>query len=136
MYKHILYAADLHEEKSAAQQQAAQLAAALGAKLSLVHVIEPIPAYGYPGMGDLQSPLIDHARKAMAEVGDELNVAPADQHIEFGSVKAKVLAIAETLNADLIIIGSHDRHGLGRLLSSGAHAIASHAKCGVLIVPC
>ena len=46
-------------------------------------------------MGDLQSPLIDHARKAMAELGDELEVAVDDRHIEFGSVKAQILSVSK-----------------------------------------
>lgn len=136
MYKHILYATDLRDDHPKAEKQAFKLAKAAGAKLALVHVIEPIQAYGYPGSGDLQAPLIDYARKMMAKLGTHLQIGLPDQHIEFGSVKAAVLAVAEKIKADLIVVGSHDRHGLGRLLGSGAQAVANHAKCDVLIVHC
>lgn len=135
-YSHILYATDLSESSKEANAKVVELAKANGARLTLVHIIEPIPAYGYPGFADLESPVIDQAKQELAKLGQEINVPEQDQHIEFGSVKTQVLHIADDLKVDLIVIGSHGRHGLSRLLGSSAHAIVHGANCDVLTVRC
>lgn len=135
-YKHLLLAADLSENSQAAIDKAVELAETFGARLTLVHCIEPIPAYGYPGFADLESPIIEQAKKEMAKLGKTLNVPESDQRIEFGSVKAQVLKVAEELSVDAIIIGSHGRHGLARLLGSSANAIVHGADCDVITVRC
>lgn len=135
-YKHILLAADLSDTCSSAITQAKALADLYKAKLSIVHTIEPIPAYGYPGFEDLQNPLIEHARRQVAELAKELGIPKSHSHIEFGAVKKEVLRVAKEIHADLIIIGSHGRHGLSRLLGSGANAIVQGAECDVLTIRC
>jgi universal stress protein A len=54
--------------------------------------------------------------------------------IEFGSVKNEVLRVAEEIGADLIVIGSHGRHGLSRLLGSSTSGIVQGAECDVLTI--
>ncbi len=135
-YSHILYATDLSDTSKEADTKAVELTKKFSARLSLAHIIEPIPAYGYPGFADLESPIIDQAKQELAKLGLKLKVAAEDQHIEFGSVKTQILQIAEELKIDLIIIGSHGRHGLSRLLGSSAHAIVHGAHCDVLTVRC
>jgi universal stress protein A len=135
-YQHILLTTDLTGFSKAAEDKALELAKQFKARLSLVHIVEPIPAYAYPGFADLETPILDQAKEQLAAFGARLQIAPVDQHIEFGSVKAQVVEIADKLNADLIIIGSHGRHGLGLLLGSSAHAIVNHAHCDVLTVRC
>ena len=133
-YQHILVATDLSNASFVPEKKARDLADKYGSKLSLVHTIEPIPAYGYPGLVDLESPFIDDAKNEMAKVGKKLNVPEDCQHVEFGAVKSQILKVAEELNVDLIIIGSHGRHGLNRLLGSGASGIIHGAHCDVLVV--
>jgi len=134
MYKHILLASDLSNVDSGPEKKAVELAKLNNAKLSVVHTIEPIPAYGYPGLVDLQSPYIEEARSEMEKLGRRSGIATDDQHIEFGSVKIQVMKVAEELGVDLIVIGSHGRHGFGRLLGSGASSIIHHANCDVLTI--
>jgi universal stress protein A len=64
----------------------------------------------------------------------QLNVSPQDQFVEIGPTKTKILKTAEEVGADLIICGSHGRHGLSLLLGSTANAILHGAKCDVLTV--
>lgn len=134
-YKHILFATDLHDLEHPELEKIKGLVGLFDAKLSLVHAIEPIPAYGYPDLTALQSPIIDQARGEMAKMAEKLGVNQDDTYIEFGPVKIEILRIAEKLkDVDLIIIGSHGRHGLQRLLGSGANAIVHNAKCDVLTI--
>lgn len=136
LYKHILLATDLSETCHAMAGKVKRLLELYDAKITLVHTIEPIPAYGYPGLADLESPVIDSATKELAKMGKKLNVPKEDQRIEFGSVKAQVLKVAEELKVDLIVIGSHGRHGLSRLLGSSTSSIIHGAECDVLTVRC
>jgi len=134
VYNHILFATDLTEISEKIVPKVTEICETYGAKLSLIHVIEPIPAYGYPGVTDLESPVIEHAKQAMHELAEKFSLPNQHQHIEFGSVKAQVLRVAKELNSDLIIVGSHGRHGLARLLGSSAGAIVNGAECDVLLL--
>ena len=136
LYKHILYATDLHDSSKNVADKAKALADLHGAKLSMIHTIEPIPAYGYPGVTEIQSPIIDFAKRSLIDLGNQLNVSTENQIIEFGSVKAQVLATADELNVDLIIIGSHGRHGISKLLGSSASGVVNSAKCDVIVIRC
>jgi len=109
MYQNILFATDLGETDQAMAKQVGAFADRFKGTLALVHVIEPIPAYG---VSEMVSPFIDQARTAMQEMGEAINVATDNQHIVFGSVKQEILKMAEEQSFDLIIIGSHGRHGL------------------------
>lgn len=138
-YRHILFATDLGAENRKTAQRAAQLAQCLGAQLSLIHVVEYLPLdYGgdqiYPMDLDLEDKLVSRARSELEKLGDELGVVAADRHIEVGVAKLEILRIAEAVGADLILVGSHGRHGLALLLGSTANAVLHRAKCDVLAV--
>ena len=136
VYKKILLATDLTETSNPVNEVAKQLVAQFQAELTLVHTIEPIPAYGYPGITDLESPMIESAKAELAKLGKAMNVPEARQIVEFGSVKSQVLKVAATRGVNLIVIGSHGRHGLSRLLGSSASGIVHGAECDVLTVRC
>lgn len=136
MYKHILFATDLSDDMDFLINKVRALRGFTGSTLSLVHVVEPMPGYSYAYLGieDIEGQLIDEAKAALAKLGEKLSVNVKDQHIEVGPTKSKILKIAEDVNADLIICGSHGRHGLSLLLGSTANAILHGAKCDVLTV--
>jgi len=136
MYKHILFATDLTEDTDYLVEKVRALRGLTGSKLSLVHVVEPLPGYSYAyiGIEDIEGQLIQEARQSIEKLGEKLNVAKADQHVEVGPTKTKILKVADDTGADLIICGSHGRHGLSLLLGSTANAILHGAKCDVLTV--
>ncbi len=136
IYKHMLFATDLGEFSAEIGRKASALAKSLGAEITLMHAIEPIPAYGYPTYSDLESPFIDRAKQEMAKLGENLGIPINKQRISLGSVKVKVGETAKELNIDLIIVGSHSKHGLERLLGSNANAIIHAAPCDVLALRC
>jgi len=133
-YKHVLVSIDLSETTPKLVKRVKALVDSLGSKLSLVHTIEPIPAYGYLGTTDLESPHIDEAKEALAKIGKELSVDEKNQYVEIGPTKAKILSLAIEIDADLIVVGSHGRSGISVLLGSTANAILHSASCDVLTV--
>lgn len=136
MYKHILFATDLTEDTEYLITKVRTMCALTSASLSLVHVVEPLPGYSYAYLGieDIEGQLITEARQSIEKLGDKLKVIKANQFIEVGPTKTKILKVADDVKADLIICGSHGRHGLSLLLGSTANAILHGAKCDVLTV--
>jgi universal stress protein A len=136
MYKHILFATDLSEETAYVIEKVQGMQRYAGAKLSLIHVVEPLPGYSYAYLGieDIEGQLIQESREAIAKLGEQLSVDSQEQWVEVGPTKSKIIMIADKIGADLIICGSHGRHGLSLLLGSTANAILHSAKCDVLTV--
>lgn len=136
MYKHILLATDLTEDTEYVIEKVRALRSLTQAKLSIIHVVEPLPGYSYAYLGieDIEGQLIDEAKQSIEKLGQRLNVGASDLFVEIGPTKTKILKIADDVKADLIICGSHGRHGLSLLLGSTANAILHGAKCDVLTV--
>ena len=139
-YNHILLAADLHpEDDDPVAEKAVALAKATGAKLSIIHVVEMIYNYGGPGnhLGILewQEELKVAAENQLRELGKRLEIPKERQHIFIGSAKDWVLQEAESLDVDLIVVGSRRRTGLTSfLLGSTAEGVLHGAKCDVFAV--
>jgi len=134
MYDRMLLATDLTESGKVIAAKAVKLAAYFNATLYILYVIEPIPAYGYPGITDITTPYIDTAKQDLATLGEELNVAEENRFVLVGPTKNEILKKAKDLEVDLIVVGSHGRHGLARLLGSTANAILHGAECDVVTV--
>lgn len=136
MYQHILFATDLTDDTEYLFSKVKDIRVLTKAKLSLVHVVEPLPGYSYAYLGieDIEGQLIEEARQSIEKLGKKLNVDSKDLFVEIGPTKTKILKIAKDVSADLIVCGSHGRHGLSLLLGSTANAILHGAKCDVLTV--
>lgn len=137
MYKRILLATDFDEVGVGAAKKARKLADENKAELFLVHVVEPIPAYAYPGFAgfaEVEESIREQAEKELTHIAQSLKIDESHRLIEFGSVKNEVLRVAHEKKIDLIVTGSHGKHGLALLLGSTAHAILHGAECDVLIV--
>jgi universal stress protein A len=63
-----------------------------------------------------------------------LAIPEAQTWLETGSPKQEIIRIAEENAVDLIVVGSHGRHGLALLLGSTANGVLHHANCDVLAV--
>jgi len=136
MYKHILFATDLTEDTEYLLEKVRAMRNLTNAKLSLVHVVEPLPGYSYAYLGieDIEGQLLTEARQSIEKFGDKLGIDKSNVFVEIGPTKTKILKVAEDTGTDLIICGSHGRHGLSLLLGSTANAILHGAKCDVLTV--
>ena len=136
MYKHILFATDLTEDTQYLISKVINVCALTNAKLSIIHAVEPLPGYSYAYLGieDIEGQLVNESKQSMEKLVTRLNIPISGQYIEIGPAKNKILKTAEEIGADLIICGSHGRHGLSLLLGSTANAILHGAKCDVLTV--
>ena len=136
MYKNILFATDLTEDTEYLIEKVRTIRGYTGAKLCLIHVVEPLPGYSYAYLGieDIEGQLIEEARQSIEKLAGKLNVEKTDVYVEVGPTKTKILKIADDIGADLLVCGSHGRHGLSLLLGSTANAILHGAKCDVLTV--
>ena len=83
MYKHILFATDLSDESDFIISKVRAMRGFTNAKLSLIHVVEPMPGYSYAYLGieDIEGQLIEESRTALAKLGTELNVDKKDQFV-------------------------------------------------------
>jgi len=137
MYKKVLFATDFDEISVNAAHKAKKIADENGADLLLVHVVEPIPAYAYPGFAgfaEVEVSIREQAEKELNALAKQLGVDEKHRLLEFGSIKNEILRIAKEQKIDLIITGSHGKHGLGLLLGSTANAILHASQCDMLIV--
>lgn len=138
-YKHVLLAVELDPScDNSPVHKAAMFAKECNAKLTLVHAIEHMSsygaAYGVAAGADIEEMLLTNAKEAMAKLGEKLSVDDAGQVIKVGPAATVILDEAEHQDVDLIIVGSHGRHGIRLLLGSTANAVLHGSKVDVLAV--
>ncbi len=139
-YKHILLAADFTMHGNEVANKAKQLAEENQAQLSIVHVFDNLPiidaSYGptIPFNDELSEDLMNAAKKRVDEMAKKLEIPDNKQWLEIGNPKFEIVRVAEENDVDLIVVGSHGRHGLALLLGSTANGVLHHATCDVLAV--
>jgi len=134
MYYRILLAADLTDSGKITAKTAWEIANQFDATLYAMHVIEPIFTYGYPGLVDFLSTQNEEASKELSNLGRQYIIPEENLFLITGSPKAEILTKAKELEVDLIVVGSHGRHGLASLLGSTASSVLHNAECDVLTV--
>ena len=132
----ILYATDFSTTGQTALEMATSLARDRGATLLIVHVEEPPVAYGggefYYGM---EEPSREELRKMLADVVPPDPTVACERCLAVGTPAEAIVDLAESEGAELIIMATHGRTGLGRMLmGSVAEAVVRKAKCPVLTV--
>ncbi len=138
MYKHILIAVNFTEDDRLIEDRAVKMHEFTQAKLSLIHVIEPLPSiYGGDSYGGYMKPEVNLNEKAtsmLKPIAERLHIPAVNIATPSGKVSLEIIAYSDENNVDLILMGSHGRHGLQLLLGSTANAVLHHAKCDVLTV--
>jgi nucleotide-binding universal stress UspA family protein len=142
--QHILLGTDFSEPALEARRLACRLAARWGARLTLVHVYDPMPlgaGTSYPAAvwtgADMTAQLAREAerllaaeRSALTEVSDVTTSA-----VPHGSAAEALCKEAEERKADLVVVGTHGRTGFTHLLlGSVAEKVVRRAPCSVLAV--
>lgn len=138
-YSKVLIAVDLDpSSQKLLIQKALSLKESCPCDLYLVHSVEQISsygaAYGVAAGAEIEDTLLDSAKNAMRKLAEQLNLPSDRVIIKVGPPKAIILEEAERLKVDLIIVGSHGRHGIRLLLGSTANAVLHGATCDVLAV--
>ena len=135
----ILLVLDLNEDSAAVGRRAQALAAALGAEVELLHVVEFVPV---EPMGETLMPAVQiEERAAAARQAAPARHWPASSafadaacHVEAGNVKSEIVRIARESHVDLIVLGSRERHGLSILVNLTEDTVLHAAPCDVLAV--
>lgn len=132
-YKHILAAVDLGEGSEKVIAHAKEMAALFQAKLSVMHVVEPLPGYGYAFIApnDIETELFDEAKKQLHKMAVDQGVESGNIYVDMGPAKTQLLEKAGEIKADLIVVGTH-KHMLLGVLGSTANAIIHNATSDVL----
>jgi nucleotide-binding universal stress UspA family protein len=144
-FSHLLVPSDGSELSRAAIAQAVELAGRLGARITFLHVLANVPV-PLGGLGEALDPrtleaLITANRQdserilAAAAAMAEAAGVPADCERVMGDLPHRgIVATAERLGCDLIVMASHGRRGLGGLLiGSETQRVLSQAPCPVLV---
>lgn len=114
-----------------------------GGELHLVYVVEnvPPPIVLVPaplGLGVTTAEIVGAARKRLDEVAMEARTQYGGrivEHLAAGSAWKQILQVAIALQADVLLVGTHGRTGIKRmLLGSVAEAVVRRASCPVFVV--
>lgn len=140
IYQHILLAVDFFQQDELVINKAKNLALLHKTRLSIIHVIDNQPIYDI-GYGDtmsfnldLAAELMEIAKQKLAELALKLQIADDSVFLEMGCPKLQIVKVTQENNVDLIVLGSHGRHGLALLLGSTANGVLHYAPCDVLAV--
>ena len=137
-YAKILVAVDLSEDSGNIVQRARAVASSAAAQLHIIHVIEPL-SFAYGGdipmdFSGIQDEIYQQASQQLQRFAENSSIDEAHRHIVMGRPEVEIHAQAEELEADLIVVGSHGRHGLALLMGSTANGVLHGAKRDVLAV--
>ena len=143
MFKHILVPVDGSETSSKAVAKAVGLAKAFGSIVTVLYVIDPYPftgvgadfAYGqaqYLSAATAEAnQALDEAKKVFEDAGVQVNTLLGEGH----AVHEGIGLVLSSVDADLIVMGSHGRRGLEKLmLGSVTQRVLGVVHVPVLVV--
>ncbi len=144
-YRRILGAVDLTVEDNTVIERFAQLVRDTGAAAKLLYVLDPVPAevvaaaaaggVALPGTTpEYDEQRLAAARERLAGAVARFDDLGIETLVTIGSVVDVVLDCAGEFGADVIVLGSHGRSGIRRVLGSTASAVVHLAECDVLTV--
>jgi universal stress protein A len=124
-YKHILIGLDLSPESQEVIDR-------------VKFLLEPL-AFTYGGdilvdLSDVQTQLQDQAATRLSTLAAQLNVSEDNQHVILGHPAQEMHNMADLQQMDLIVVGSHGRHGLALVFGSTSSSVLHGASCDVLAV--
>jgi universal stress protein A len=139
-YKSILLAVELSRDDEQVISKAQRIADQYGSRISIIHVLDNIPmpdtAYGteiplYEGLND---ELLNIKKTRLSQIGEGLGLDSSRVRMVWGLPHQEIIRMAGEESTDLIIVGSHGRHGIALLLGSTASGVLHHSPCDVLAV--
>ena len=135
MFSRILIAVDSSEPAQRAAETGGRLAAAAGAAVRLLHVIHPIAPFILNGPPDAVTQT-EEAEQLLAKLRRWLPAdVAADQLVLTGLPVEQIVNAARDWEADVVVVGDHNRHVLSRFVLGGvADAVVRQAPCSVLVV--
>ena len=140
-YQNILVAIDFSDAAHKVINKAMEVVRRNQSSLSLIHVVEYLPPVDIAYEPVLsatwnidENELIEQAKKSLQKFSHEHQLESARQIVTLGSPKHEICQYAKDNQCDLVIIGSHGRHGIGLLLGSTANGVLHEMPCDVLAI--
>lgn len=140
-YAKILVAIDFSAASEQVMERAMAVAEAGQGRLHLLHVVEYLPPIDFayepiasPGWNIDSDELTAQAEESMQKFIQRFQPERVSKAVLLGVPKHEIIRAARDQQADLIVLGSHGRHGLARLLGSTADPVLHNAPCDVLAV--
>jgi universal stress protein A len=134
-YRKVLVLLDLSEGSEKVFNAARDLASHSNASLVALHVVDYAPV---EPMGETLMPSMaieqELQERSRARIDELIAGSNARARIEIGNTKAEILRIAGEEHADLIVLGSRERHGLAILVNFTEDTVLHAAHCDVLAV--
>jgi universal stress protein A len=137
-YQKLLVLLDLSNDSEQVAIAGRDLAVLSNASIVALHVVEfvPVEPMGESLMPTVQieDELIKRSHDKLRGLAARLGLADAKLRVEAGNTKAEILRVAEEETADLIVVGSRERHGLAILVNFTEDTVLHAAHCDVLAV--
>lgn len=137
-YQKVLILSDLSNDGDRVVTTGRDIAAYSDAAVVLLHVVEfvPVEPMGETLMPTMQieADLAARSRQRLADLIAKLGLGNARYRVEIGNTKAEILRAAAEERADLIVVGSRERHGLAILVNFTEDTVLHAAHCDVLAV--
>jgi universal stress protein A len=137
-YRKVLVVLDLTDDSGKVAVAARDMAAHSQAAVVVLHVVEFVTALPMGGTlmptVQIEDEFIQRAKHKLSDLAASLGLAAASLRVEAGNIKAEILRVAEEEGADLIVVGSRERHGLAILVNFTEDTVLHGAHCDVLAV--
>lgn len=137
-YKKLLVLLDLSRDSEQVAIAGRDMAAHSNASMVILHVVEfvPVEPLGESLMptAQIEDELINRSREHLSALITRLGLGNATGRVEAGNTKSEILRVAEEEQVDLIVLGSHERHGLAILVNFTEDTVLHAAHCDVLAV--
>jgi universal stress protein A len=137
-YRKILACVDLTDGSDQIADRARDMAARCGGSVTLLHVVEYVPV---EPMGEallpavqIEGELVERATRRIAELATRAGLETAARIVRAGNIKSEVVRTAQDMGADLIVLGSRERHGVSILFNQTEDTVLHAAPCDVLAV--
>ena len=136
MYQNILIAIDINADYQQILARGLEVADS-PADVSVIHVTPPevyFSPYGAAAPMDMVSDARNKAAEKLSAVARDNGISENQTYVNVGHPSDEIHNLAEEINADLIVIGTHGQRGLRLLLGSTANAVLHGVSCDVLVI--
>lgn len=141
-FRHMLIAIDFSPTADRVLQRALDLARSTRSTITLLHVVDYLPPLGFaddftpsPAVMIDEQNLVESATRTLDRYCERFGLGEGIARVvRVGMPRQEIVKLAAERGVDLIVIGSHGRHGLRRLLGSTANAVLNDATCDVLAI--
>jgi universal stress protein A len=141
-YRNVLVAVDSTDDAEEVISAACEFAENNDSTISVVTVVRPLADYytnfylpdGASINSQIEAQALEYATTWLSDLAKRYGVDANPVNVVVGKPAVEIRRLAEELNTDLIVIGTHGRHGLGLMLGSTANSVLHGTQCDVLAV--